>query len=107
MIRRVCELFSLVPSLAVNTEAYEVSVKQVIYFLIFRSLSWVLTKFRVPTVQEKQGKWSKNPCQGEHREFGNFAKTQGIWFVHSLILKVKYISIFAAKTFFFKLDKSA
>ena len=27
VIRRVCELFSLVPSLAVNTEAYEVSVK--------------------------------------------------------------------------------
>ena len=22
----------------------------------------------------------KNPCQGNHREFGNFAKTQGIWF---------------------------
>ena len=33
-------------------------------------------------------------------EFGNFAKTQGIWFaqvVNSLILKVKDISIFAAK----------
>ena len=39
-------------------------------------------------------------CQGEHREFGNFTKTQGIWFaqvVNSLTLKVKDISIFAAK----------
>ena len=42
----------------------------------------------------------KNPCQGKHREFGNFAKTQGSWFaqvVNSLILKVNDISIFAAK----------
>ena len=42
----------------------------------------------------------KIPCWGKHREFGNFAKTQGIWFaqvVNSLILKVKDISIFAAK----------
>ena len=40
------------------------------------------------------------PCQGKHREFGNFAKTQGILFaqvVNSLILKVKDIAIFAAK----------
>ena len=39
-------------------------------------------------------------CQGKHREFGNFAKTQGIWFaqvVNSLILTVKDIAIFAAK----------
>ena len=36
---------------------------------------------RVPTPQGKQGKLpKKNPCQGKHREFGNFAKTQGIWF---------------------------
>ena len=46
------------------------------------------------------------------REFGNFAKTQGIWFaqlVNSVIIKVKYISIFAAKAsnFIFKLDKFA
>ena len=50
----------------------------------------------------KQGKWKKNSCQGKHREFGNFAKTQGIWFaqvVNSLILKVKDISKFV-----FKLD---
>ena len=52
------------------------------------------------------------PCQEKHREFGNAAKTQGIWFaqvVNSLILKVKHISIFAAKIsiFFFKLDKTA
>ena len=33
---------------------------------------------RVPTAQGKQGKWSqKNPCQGKHRGFGNFVKTQG------------------------------
>ena len=36
----------------------------------------------VPTAQRKQGKqgkWpNKIPCQGKHREFGNFAKTQGI-----------------------------
>ena len=51
----------------------------------------------------------KNSCQGKHREFGNFAKTQGIWFsqiLNSLILKVKEILIFAAKisifSFFFK-----
>ena len=40
----------------------------------------------------KTGKMAKIiPCQGKHREFGNFAKTQGIWFaqvVHSLILKI-------------------
>ena len=39
-------------------------------------------------------------CQRKHREFGNFAKTQGIWFaqvVNYLILKVQDISIFAAK----------
>ena len=38
-------------------------------------------------------------AQGKHREFGIFSKTQGIWFAHvvnSLILKVKYISTFAA-----------
>ena len=51
------------------------------------------------------------PCQGKHREFGNFAKTQGILFaqvVNSLILKVKDIAIFAAKIsiFFQKLDRS-
>ena len=49
----------------------------------------------------KTGKVAKKiPCQGKLGEFGNFAKTQGIWFaevVNSQILKVKYISIFAAK----------
>ena len=55
---------------------------------------------------------TKIPCQGKHREFGYFAKTQGIWFaqvVNSLILKVKDISIFAAKISKkkLKLDKSA
>ena len=63
----------------------------------------------------KTGKIAKTkfPVQGKHREFGNFAKTQGIWFAHvvnSLILKVKDLSIFGAKripNFFSKLDKSA
>ena len=49
----------------------------------------------------KTGKMAKkNTCQGKHREFGNVAKTQGIWFAHvinSLILTVKYISIFVTK----------
>ena len=49
----------------------------------------------------KTGKMAKqNPCQGKHREFGNFAKTQGILFdqvINSLIFqKVKDIAIFAA-----------
>ena len=55
----------------------------------------------MPTAQGKRGKWpKKNPCQGKHREFENFAKTQGIWFaqvVNSLVLKVKDISKFAVK----------
>ena len=61
----------------------------------------------------KTGKMAKRiPCHGKHREFGNFANTQGIWFaevVNSLILQVKDISKFAAaiSTFFSKLDKSA
>ena len=58
----------------------------------------------------KTGKMAKkNLCQGKHREFGNFAKTQGkqgICFsqvVTSLILKEKDILIFAAKiSIFFK-----
>ena len=47
----------------------------------------------------KTGKIAKN-SQGKHREFGNFATTQGICFaqlVNSLILKVTNIAIFAAK----------
>ena len=46
----------------------------------------------------------KNPCQGKQREFGNFAKTQGILFaqvVNSLILKVKDTAIFAVKVSIF------
>ena len=48
----------------------------------------------------------KNPCQGKHKEFGNFVKTQ---VVNSLMLKVKVIAIFAGKFpyFFQKLDRSA
>ena len=54
----------------------------------------------------------KNPCQVKHKEFENFAKTQGIWFaqvVNSLILKVNDISEFAAKISpkRLKLNKSA
>ena len=61
----------------------------------------------------KTGKMAQQiPCQGKHREFGNFAKTQGIWFaqvVNSLTLRLKDISIFAAKIsiFFANTDKSA
>ena len=70
----------------------------------------------VPTAVHSTGKHresgNKQKNQGKHREFGNFAKTQGIWyaqFVNSLILKVKYISIFAANisNFCWKLDNSA
>ena len=53
------------------------------------------------SLHRENGKWpKKNPCQGKHREFGNLAKTQGIWFaqvVNFLILKVKDILIFAVK----------
>ena len=55
-----------------------------------------------PRHRENRENGLKNPCQGKHREFGNFAKTQGSLFgqvVNSLILKVKDISIFAAKIF--------
>ena len=49
----------------------------------------------------KTGRMAKeNPCQGKHREIGNFVKTQEICFaqvVNSLILKVKDILKFAAK----------
>ena len=48
----------------------------------------------------KTGKMEKNPCQGKHREFGNFAKTQGILFaqvINSQRPKVKDIGIFAVK----------
>ena len=56
----------------------------------------------VPTAQGKQGKWKKKtiPCQGKHRKYRNFVQAQGVLFaqvVHSLILKVKDIVIFAAK----------
>ena len=53
---------------------------------------------RVPTPEGKQKLVKEIPCQGKHREIGNFAKTQGIWFariVNYLILKD--ILIFAAK----------
>ena len=59
------------------------------------------------------GKMAKNnPCQGKHREFGNFARKQGILFaqvLNSLILKVKDISILAVKIskFLLKLKSAA
>ena len=58
---------------------------------------------RVPTAQLKKK---------SVKEYGNFAKTQGIWFaqvVNSLILKVKDILMIAAKmsNYFCELDKSA
>ena len=56
----------------------------------------------------KTGKMDqKNPCRGKHKEFGNFAKTQGIWFaqvVNSLIQQVKDIAIFAMQIFQFSLE---
>ena len=65
----------------------------------------MLEKSRVPAAQGKSGKMAKRiPCQGKHREFGNFAKTQGILFaqvVSSLILKIKDIALFAAKNLHF------
>ena len=61
--------------------------------------------YRVHTAPGKQGKWpKKTPCQGKQMEFGNLAKTQGIWFsqdVNSLILKIKDILTFAEKISFF------
>ena len=45
--------------------------------------------------RENMENGKKNPCQGKHREFENFAKTRGIWFaqvVNSLFPKVKDIS---------------
>ena len=59
---------------------------------------------------EKTGKMAKKyPCQGKHREFGNFAKRQGkhrefAQVVSSLILKVKDISVFAVKISIFSED---
>ena len=61
--------------------------------------STTFVKYRVPTAQ---GKWQKKIPQGKHREFGNFDKTQGIWFaqnVNVLTLMVKDISIFDATLF--------
>ena len=65
------------------------------------------TLYRVPTPQGKQGKQGKLPkrilsgkTQGIWKFCQNTGKTQGIWFaqvVNSLILKVKNISVFAAK----------
>ena len=66
-----------------------------------------------PLHRENRENGLKNSLSGKHREFGNFAKTQGIWkfcqntgntqgiwfaqVENSLILKLKVISIFAAK----------
>ena len=77
-------------------------------------------RYRVPTVQGKQGKWPKKfPVRentgnleilSKHREFClNRGKTKGILLaqiVNVLILKVKDIAI-VAFIFFQKLDRSA
>ena len=45
--------------------------------------------------ENRENGQKKISCQGKHREFGNFVKTQGMWFaqvVNSLILNVKDIS---------------
>ena len=56
--------------------------------------------YRVPTAQGKPGKRPKKSLsEKKYREFGNVAKTKGIWFaqvVNSLILNVKDIFIFVA-----------
>ena len=61
-----------------------------------------------PHCTGKTGKITKIiPCQGKHREYVNFAKTQGILFTpscKSLILKVKNIAILAAIALMFFLS---
>ena len=57
-----------------------------------------------PMHRENRENGKNIPYLGEHREFGNVAKTQGILFAHvvnSLILKVYNIAIFAVKMFNF------
>ena len=49
----------------------------------------------------------KNTCQGKHREFGNFVKTQRIFFtqiVNSLILKLRDEMIYDVKFFNFVVE---
>ena len=63
-----------------------------------------------PLDRENRENGPKNVCQEKHRECGNCAKTQEVWFarvVNSLILRVKDISIFVAKISdsFLKLDE--
>ena len=63
-------------------------------------LKGITLRFRVPTAQEKQGKWPKRFPVRENTGSLEFLSKQGIWFaqvVNSLVLKVKDISIFAAK----------
>ena len=62
----------------------------------------------ISVVNRDRPGYKKNPCQGKHREVGNIAKTQGIWFSHfvnSLILKVRDILIFPAKICLVSLNK--
>ena len=59
--------------------------------------SWISCSSLIPLHRENR---ENGPKKGKPKEFGNFAKTQGIWFaqvVNSLILKVNDISVFAAK----------
>ena len=55
---------------------------------------------RLPTAQGKQEKWQKEKRKipvGENREFGNFAKTQGIWCTQVQNSKDKGYCEFAGK----------
>ena len=62
--------------------------------------------YRVPTARGKQGKWRQKNCQGKHREFRNFAKTQGIWFAQ--VVNSLYFYICRENFhFFLRLEKSA
>ena len=72
---------------------------------------WLLTT-AYPLHRENRGNGKRNSLSGKMREFGNFAKTQGIWFaqvVNTLTLKLNDISKFAAEICRkkLKLDKSA
>ena len=83
-------------------------IKEKVIFHSFRMTkkAWKRAYYWIKEKTKEQGTHSTGKtgkmAREKHREFGNVAKTQGIWFVqvvHSLILKVIIdISIFAAKT---------
>ena len=72
-----------------------------VYTNVYQSLALYISGYpRHRENRENRENGQKIPCQGKRREFGNFAKTQGILFaqlVNSLILKVKDTAIFATK----------